>query len=494
MKDKDFDSIDKLAKEVLQDFEANLDPLDWLEMEQQLNAETAIDQMAKTALEDYEPSFSEADWLQFEQHRKRKKQPIPLVPWIKTAEMGMVSLFIFTLINFFPQNDSHKYEQTPTQQPNTQQESPVVASNALPVLSKQQADEYFNTEASANKKAATSTALLSNTQKKSTVSSTVDKAFNQKNRSATTAEISVKSSENVSVPTSRQEIASNSVAISNPTNLAVSFDQNNKQPLNTSTNQNQSVVEGPSAAQKIALKNKALKLLLPIHIQPLSLNTEPITKLEPIQLKKSIYKKVYLGGLTSLAANFENDLGGSSVGYGAGLSFDIEFGSKFGLKTALIASSKRYSLSENYEVASNSNDNIVYSVASTVRTHLVVIEVPLDVQFTFFRSDKWKIYATAGVKGNLISSRTYSGNEKTSLNGLTLTKDIQNNQFNRGLMEGGSLNQNVFLSVGGGIGLERQLGDRVSIYLHPVYRHALTAVDGIRIHSFNFNIGIRTSL
>ena len=36
MKDKDFDSIDKLAKEVLQDFEANLDPLDWLEMEQLL--------------------------------------------------------------------------------------------------------------------------------------------------------------------------------------------------------------------------------------------------------------------------------------------------------------------------------------------------------------------------------------------------------------------------------------------------------------------------
>jgi hypothetical protein len=47
MKNKEFNSIDKLAKEALENFEANFNPLDWLEMEQQLDADKSVDQLAK---------------------------------------------------------------------------------------------------------------------------------------------------------------------------------------------------------------------------------------------------------------------------------------------------------------------------------------------------------------------------------------------------------------------------------------------------------------
>jgi hypothetical protein len=254
----------------------------------------------------------------------------------------------------------------------------------------------------------------------------------------------------------------------------------------------QAIIEQQAAQLKINRKTKALQQLLPVHLQLIPQEIEPIHNLTPVQLKKTIYKKIYLGGIASLSANIENEFGGSSIGYGAGFSFDIDFGAKFGLRTAFMFRSKQYT--KNYTLASNTLDNVSYSIASTVQRNLVVLTIPLDFQYTFFRSDKWKIFATAGLEANFIASRTYRGSEQTTFNGLTLIKDIQNNQFNRGFVEGGQFVQNAYLSLGGGIGLERQLGDRFSIYILPVYRHAVTAVGGVHIHSFNFNIGLRTSL
>lgn len=505
MKNKEFNSIDKLAKEALENYEANFDPLEWLEMEQQLDASKSIDQLAKQALGDYEISFAEKDWLQFEQYRKQKKKPVPFVPWLKSAEIGLLVLFILTFTHYLPSKNTPKPEKTPTHSPKVKHETLIAGRNSSPDSQE--------------------TTTVSSTNTLNTVSNTVLDVLLPK---ATPLEITEPFTGSASKQLGVSKIRSKSTnkqttKIVLPTNDS----SNGKDILNSLNNKYDSIIESSEidintkkttanrsatetgkqakyvqkttieqyAAQlKINCKTKALQLLLPVHLRHIPLNIDPIFNLKSVQLTKSIYKKVYLGGLSSLSANIENELGGSSIGYGAGFSFDIDFGAKFGLRTAFMFRSKQYRLSQNYTLPSNTLDNVFYPVASTVQSNLVVLAIPLDFQYAFFRSDKWKIFATAGIEANFIASRTYRGSEKTTFNGLTLTKDIQNNQFNRGFVEGGQFIQNAYLSLGGGIGLERQLGDRLSIYMLPVYRHAVTAVDGVYIHSFNFNIGLRTSL
>ena len=112
------------------------------------------------------------------------------------------------------------------------------------------------------------------------------------------------------------------------------------------------------------------------------------------------------------------------------------------------------------------------------------------------QSEKWKIYGTAGLVANLISSRSYTGTQNSAVNGISLKEDLNSNNFERGIFEGGQMDQNIFLSVGGGLGLERQLGDKISLYILPTYRHGITpsGTGKDNISSFSVNIGIKTAL
>jgi hypothetical protein len=493
MKNKEFNSIDKLAKEALENFEANFNPLDWLEMEQQLDADKSVDQLAKKVLGDYETSFAEDDWLQFEQYRKQKKQPVPFIPWFKSAEIGILVLFILSFSHYLPSKNTPESEQTPTHSPKVELENLMAAQSGLTTEQQTKAaslNSPLNHVPITVTTESSTTALPSETNKptvslleKSSVSAVRVDAQNSPNSFKDVLNNDPSNTKDASIIEASETKNFTKNSIQNQ----IAFGQEDQKD-----EVRQAIIEQQAAQLKINRKTKALQQLLPVHLQLIPQEIEPIHNLTPVQLKKTIYKKIYLGGIASLSANIENEFGGSSIGYGAGFSFDIDFGAKFGLRTAFMFRSKQYT--KNYTLASNTLDNVSYSIASTVQRNLVVLTIPLDFQYTFFRSDKWKIFATAGLEANFIASRTYRGSEQTTFNGLTLIKDIQNNQFNRGFVEGGQFVQNAYLSLGGGIGLERQLGDRFSIYILPVYRHAVTAVGGVHIHSFNFNIGLRTSL
>ncbi len=86
------------------------------------------------------------------------------------------------------------------------------------------------------------------------------------------------------------------------------------------------------------------------------------------------------------------------------------------------------------------------------------------------------------------------GSQEVEIDGLTISTDLNSNDFERGLTEGGSAQQNIYLSLGGGLGVERKLGDNLSLYLLPTYRHGINTVHSDLIHTFNVNIGIKKAL
>jgi hypothetical protein len=104
------------------------------------------------------------------------------------------------------------------------------------------------------------------------------------------------------------------------------------------------------------------------------------------------------------------------------------------------------------------------------------------------------LYITAGISANLISGRLYTGSQSTSYQGLSVSTDINSADYERGLFEGGQFTQNVFLGVGAGLGIERHLGNKISLYILPSYRQGITTIGTDFMITFNMNIGLKTVL
>lgn len=512
MKNKDFDSIDKFAQDAFENFEVDFDSMDWMDMQSKLRAESSIDRVAKDSLKEYEVPFNEQHWLELEKQLNKKDRIYPHIWWMKGTEVGvMATLLLFATFNFNTNNTktdtTSTYGNTTTLIPSSSTDTPQEKTyqiNSEETIDQSKPQALLNTDAQEDLTSinASSTKPLAASKHLQT-----DAAINRNHQGAN-AKANVNSNQDHHM--SAFAAADNGSEVPNqPTNDGSGEDgtTNNSAVATASHSNNSSVVsnhitgiENSVASQDSELgdiadqeRNQFSILKIPvIELKDGIKHTDPAFELKKLKLEIPYQCKTYIGGVASVSANLATSMGGASVGYGAGITFDTEFSSRVALKSALLVSYKKYELNEMFEKASV--DGNVYEVSKSKTSNLVLVEIPLDVQFMFIRNEKWKLYATAGISANMIGSRTYVGQEKTSHQGLSISTAINSNDYERGMLEQGSFTQNAFLSVGGGIGLERQLGDKISLYLLPTYRHAITPAGTDYIHSFNFCIGIKSAL
>ncbi len=539
MENKDFDHIDKLAQDAFENFEVEFDPMDWVNMQSKLSAEASIDQIAKKALKNYEVSFDKRDWKRLERQLDKKEHLYPYIWWIKGAEVGIMALFIFTIFNLFSTKNhlfhsNQNYDSTTTLSPSstsnqnnaTEQSSDTYKINKKEAQNNKDAnqvqamlgeDDNDNNTAAAKKGNAPSIIAMSNSSFAKNNSSNNNNSKNNSNNNNSnnnstfatsannnntsnnnTSSVSTNENKDAEVPNQTGNGFSGEDGTVNHSTVATADNNHNSALLNPSDDEtdkaastNKNDLEGSEtrttfSTVEIATIDAAKEAKLE--------TTEPVFELKRLKLKLPYHCKTYIGGTYIIGANFANSMGGTSIGHGAGLTMDSELSAKFALKSALLLSYKNFNLNENITLDKTAVDGNIYEVENSKTTHLVLIEMPLDLQYTFFKSDKWKIYATTGFAVNLIGSRSFTGTQKTSYQGLSISTDINSEDYERGLFEGGQFQNNAFLTVGGGIGLERQLGDKISLYILPMYRHAVTPIGTDFMSSFNINIGVKTAL
>ncbi|BDS13383.1 porin family protein [Aureispira anguillae] len=513
MKNKDFDNIDKLAQDAFEQFEVEFDPMDWMDMQSKLRAESSIDQMAKDALKDYEAAFDKRDWRRLEKQLDKKKNLYPHVWWLKGAEIGVMTLLLFTIFNLTTNKNHHNhsnqnYDKTTTLTPSSSSDFSTTKHNDSEVFPiKERATQDPSSKVA---KGSSPQAMLERNEASSHPGQ-MEGAQKRLAQNSLIHPTKVNNYENSSSLVENQELSNNEVP--NQTTSGFTGKDGTIVSSNSTTNGDQNDpstlfsndlarIENTATSANISDNDKTMRSMFSILEIPTIELTEGIKTTDPIfELKKAKLElpyncKSYLGGVVVVGANFATSLGGTSVGYGAGLTMDSELSPRIAIKTGLIASYKKYELNELITLDKTSVDGKIYEIDQSKTTNLLVLEIPLEVQYTFFKNEKWKIYATAGLVANIISSRTYNGFQKTNANGLSISTEINSSNYERGAFEGGDFTKNTFLSVGGGLGLERQLGDKISLYILPSYRHALTTTgsDKDLIHSFGVNIGIKTAL
>lgn len=544
----DFDSIDNFAKNAFDNFEVEYDPMDWMDMQNKLRAESSIDQSIKKVLKDYKVPFNERDWTELEKQLENKEHLRPHIWWIKSTEVGVLALLIFSMFNLssnklFISESTENYDHTTTLNSssnlssNTSNNSQTtgdangtkentfrieqVETNSSTtnnsIVDKNGPQAMLNTKDITTNNSNTSTSTTSSlTNVASKQHPTSDNQTNNKQIASkltgSSSKRTTSSSKKASTNSSNNNVNDNSIVATNGGN---SNDVPNQTNILGSTGKdgaaNTSTVTTSKEVHSTALENNISSHSLlnseePTHdkystaeISVLDTKngiktTDPGFELKRLKLELPYNCRTYLGGAAVIGANFANSLGGTAIGYGLGFTIDSELSSRFALKSGIFFSYKGFELSDQFVLDKTAIDGNIYQIDQYKKSELVLIEIPLDVQFTFFKNEKWKIFATAGFSTNIIASKTDIGSLSTSYNGLSVSTDINANDFERGLFEGGQFTQNVFLTVGGGLGLERQLGDKISLYIMPVYRHAITPIGPDFMSSFNVTFGLRTSL
>ena len=113
-----------------------------------------------------------------------------------------------------------------------------------------------------------------------------------------------------------------------------------------------------------------------------------------------------------------------------------------------------------------------------------IVEIPVAAKYHFKKSGKTSWYAKAGVSGNFTLANHYTiTNKPASFQPLapsnvgyssdgdskSTSARLSEKEFNRGLLQGGKLSENWFLTVSGEIGMERKLNETHALVLGAEY-------------------------
>lgn len=143
---------------------------------------------------------------------------------------------------------------------------------------------------------------------------------------------------------------------------------------------------------------------------------------------------------------------------------------------------------------------------------LDIFQVPLNALYHFKNKGKWRFYASAGVSAHFVTSTIYEFDvEKEALNANEEnngsnrgsspdeTKSIkQQKDFPNGLLDGGNLQKNFYMSANIGLGAEYYLSPKWTIFFQPNYQHFMMS-GGIgtnkdKIYTTSLQLGTKFNL
>ena len=144
-----------------------------------------------------------------------------------------------------------------------------------------------------------------------------------------------------------------------------------------------------------------------------------------------------------------------------------------------------------------------YTTEQLKKIQLNLLQIPVFTRFNIVHKENWRIYATLGATAQVTLSANYfivhPGFFPSSVALTGKTNSIYQN-LEEGLMQGGTLIDNVFLSMDMGVGAEKMISQRTSIFAQSSYQSFVGHISkGIgpyndRISTVSFQSGVRINL
>jgi hypothetical protein len=201
-----------------------------------------------------------------------------------------------------------------------------------------------------------------------------------------------------------------------------------------------------------------------------------------------------------------------TAGYSGGVTFGVEFG-RWETETGLIYTAKQYQALPILFFHGSFKDGYVGRGVKDIEIN--GINIPLNLRYNFLRNEKWRMYVLGGASIQVaVQANYYTANQEgfrsasfapapapTSSGGRnynsfkTLADDLPGGWF-----EGGSFEENGYLTGNVGLGIERYFSGQLSVFMQPTYQHAFNYfLHGLgptedEINTFSLYTGIRLRL
>ncbi|HOY16756.1 MAG TPA: hypothetical protein PLC89_05675 [Haliscomenobacter sp.] len=161
-----------------------------------------------------------------------------------------------------------------------------------------------------------------------------------------------------------------------------------------------------------------------------------------------------------------------AMGYGGGILFSAERG-RWELGTGLIYAAKPYNPRQIVKYQGNSAQG--YTAAYFNQVALDIINIPFHARYNFYLHKRTRLYAVMGASLQVAASTSYFITTASSATG-PLKPEMRNVPFDNttgGVLEGGSIKENGYITGNLGLGLEHFMSDRWSLFVQPTYQHSM---------------------
>lgn len=197
------------------------------------------------------------------------------------------------------------------------------------------------------------------------------------------------------------------------------------------------------------------------------------------------------------------------LGYSGGLMLTWEKG-RWEIGTGAIYAAKQYEPRPLVYLGGSFADG--YYGESFKLVELNMLQLPVQIRYNFLKKNKWRAFATAGLSLHTALQANYYLEEEQELlrpqpqprptpgGNFPTPADEKKKILSKGLLEGGSIWENGYITGNLGIGLEYFITERLGIFTQPTYQQSLDyftkgfGPDQDRINTFSIFTGVRVKL
>jgi len=161
-----------------------------------------------------------------------------------------------------------------------------------------------------------------------------------------------------------------------------------------------------------------------------------------------------------------------ALGYSGGILFSAERG-RWELGTGLIYAAKPYNPRQIVKYQGSLDQG--YTAASFNQVALDILNIPFQARYNFFLHKRSRLYAVMGASLQVAASTSYFITTSSSGGGPLKPemRDVPFDNTSGGILEGGSIKENGYITGNLGLGVEHFMADRWSVFAQPTYQHSM---------------------
>ena len=146
------------------------------------------------------------------------------------------------------------------------------------------------------------------------------------------------------------------------------------------------------------------------------------------------------------------------------------------------------------------------NIATLENIKFKTFNVPVGVKYNLTESNNYQLYVSASVDLNIIADSEYIIQDKptgmslptrppSAQNSVNENAKLSQKEFNKGILSGGNLKDNLYATASIGFGLSRKLSAQTGIFIEPRYSHFISS-KGIgpnedKVHGLSIDLGVR---